>query len=82
MGWSIKISNNFKNIPIINNPNTWKYCHCKLEAFKKWKQHNIPIIDNFNFSDKNDFYNKLKNSKLTLPIIIKVNNLGGGEGSF
>ena len=24
------------------------------------------IIDNFNFLDKNDFYNKLKNSKLIL----------------
>jgi glutathione synthase/RimK-type ligase-like ATP-grasp enzyme len=82
LDWSIKISNKFKNIPIINNPNTWKYCHCKIDAFKKWKQHNIPIIDNFDFLDKNDFYDKLKNSKLTLPIIIKVNNLCGGNGSF
>jgi glutathione synthase/RimK-type ligase-like ATP-grasp enzyme len=80
--WSIKISNKFKNIPIINNPNTWKYCHCKIEAFKKWRENNIPIIDNFEFIDKNDFYNKLKNSKMDLPIIIKVNNLCGGDGSF
>lgn len=82
LDWSIKISNKFKNIPIINNPNNWKYCHCKIEAFKKWKEHDIPVIDNFEFSDKNDFYNKLKISKINLPIIIKVNNLCGGDGSF
>ena len=82
LDWSIKICNKLKNIPIINNPNTWKYCHCKIEAFKKWKEHDIPVIDNFEFLDKDDFYNKLKISKINLPIIIKVNNLCGGDGSF
>ncbi|MBN19996.1 MAG: hypothetical protein CL678_01825 [Bdellovibrionaceae bacterium] len=82
LDWSIKICNKFKNIPIINNPNNWKYCHCKIECFKKWKEHGIPIPDFFEFIDEKDFYNKLKNSNITLPIIIKVNNLCSGYGSF
>ena len=82
LNWSIKISNKFKNIPIINNPNNWKYCHCKIEAFKKWKENDIPIPDYFEFTDENDFYDNLKKSKINLPIIIKANNLCGGNGSF
>ena len=82
LDWSIKISNKFKNIPIINNPNNWKYCHCKIEAFKKWKENDIPIPDYFEFTDENDFNEKLKNSDISFPFLIRTINDTAGNNTF
>lgn len=82
LNWVKNIISLCKGIPVINNPDCWKYCHCKLEAFNKWKADNISIIDNFEFLNMSDFNQKLAENIFSYPYIIKINNLCGGEGSY
>ena len=66
----------------INKPSSFKYAHAKEEAFIKWDELGIPCPGHFCFLSEEDFLNKLENSAIKYPLIIRVNNMCDGLGSW
>ncbi|MBN19997.1 MAG: hypothetical protein CL678_01830 [Bdellovibrionaceae bacterium] len=77
----LSIEKKFKG-KVINSMNSFKYTNDKIECFKKWKEHGIPIPDFFEFIDEKDFYNKLENNNITYPFLIRTINDTGGDNTF
>ena len=77
----LSIEKNFKG-KVINSMLSFKYTNNKIECFKKWKENDIPIPDYFEFTDENDFNEKLKNSDISFPFLIRTINDTAGNNTF
>lgn len=77
----LSIEKNFKG-KVINSMNSFKYTNDKIECFKKWKEHGIPIPEYFEFTNENDFYDKLKKSNITFPFLIRTTDSVTGEDTY
>tara|TARA_A100001515_G_scaffold140959_2_gene137286 strand:+ start:426 stop:1508 length:1083 start_codon:yes stop_codon:yes gene_type:complete len=53
----------------------------KEEAFKTWKLNGVNCPDYFVYKDRLDFYEKIENSSITYPYLLRVNNSVGGRSS-
>lgn len=79
----VKQSDAIGNIPFIgNSAKGFINVQCKEEAFKVWRDNNIPVPEFFTFSEKDDFYEKLENSNIQFPFLLRINNGVSGNGSF
>lgn len=66
----------------INKPSSFIYSHAKDAAFDKWRENNIPCPKHFNFESKEEFIDKLENSDIQYPFLIRINNENTGKGSW
>ncbi len=53
----------------------------KEEAFKTWKSSGVNCPDYFVYESKEDYYNKIDDSSITYPYLLRVNNSVSGRSS-
>ena len=79
----IKQSDAIGDVPFIgNSAKGFINVQCKEEAFKVWKDNDIPVPEFFTFTSQDDFHSQLDDSNIDFPFLIRINNGVAGNGSF
>lgn len=78
----VAIADHFPDLKHINDPRGWITSHAKEEAFKIWRDNDIPVPDWFEFEGPDDFWRKVKKSHLEYPFLMRLNNNNTGYDSF
>jgi len=77
----VELANHFPGIKHINDPRGWMASYAKEDAFKIWRDNDIPVPDWFEFKDAEDFWDKKKES-FDFPMLVRANNSNTGYHSY